>query len=75
MFAEVTRDQADGVCVPCTNFPMIWAIEDFEALYGCVIYDTLATVMWKSMIMVDVAPAQVLGWGSLFQRPVPAARG
>ncbi len=41
MFADVTRDPSDGVCVPCTNFPMIWAIEDFEARYNCAVYDRI----------------------------------
>ncbi|HTJ57126.1 MAG TPA: aspartate/glutamate racemase family protein [Devosiaceae bacterium] len=73
MFAEVMHDPADGVCVPCTNFPLIWSIEDFEARYGCVIYDTIGAVMWKSMLMVGADPAGIAGWGALFRQPALAA--
>jgi maleate isomerase len=73
MFGEVTRDRADAICVPCTNFPMIWTIKELEARYGYVVYDTIATVMWKSMLIVGADPAKVKGWGSLFQLPVGIA--
>jgi maleate isomerase len=75
MFAEVMQDPADGVCVPCTNFPLIWSIEDFEARYNCIVYDTIAAVMWKSMLMVGADPAKITGWGALFQQPALAAHG
>jgi maleate isomerase len=73
MFGEVTKDRADAICVPCTQFPMIWAIKDLEARYGYVVYDTIAAVMWKSMLMVGADPAKVSGWGLLFQLPVRTA--
>ncbi|MDB5561472.1 MAG: hypothetical protein JWN11_890 [Hyphomicrobiales bacterium] len=75
MFADVMRDPADGVCVPCTNFPLVRKVEDFEARYDTLVYDTIAAVMWKSMLMVGADPAKITGWGALFQQPALAAHG
>jgi maleate isomerase len=73
MFAEVMRDPVDGVFVPCTNFPLILSIEDFEARYSCVVYDTIGAVMWKSMVTIGADPTKIVGWGSLFRTSVQVA--
>jgi maleate isomerase len=49
---------------------MIRAIKELKARYGYVVYDTIETVMWKSVLVVGVDPAKVSGWGSLFHLPV-----
>jgi maleate cis-trans isomerase len=61
------------VFVPCTNFPLILSIEDFEARYSCVVYDTIAAVMWKSMVTIGADPTKIVGWGSLFRTSVQVA--
>jgi hypothetical protein len=49
------------------------SIEDFEARYSCVVYDTIGAVMWKSMVTIGADPTKIVGWGSLFRTSVQVA--
>jgi maleate cis-trans isomerase len=54
-----TQYAVDAICIPCTDFPRIRAIEKLKARYGYLVYDTIETVVWKSMLIVRADPAKV----------------
>ncbi|WP_024816430.1 aspartate/glutamate racemase family protein [Methylopila sp. 73B] len=78
-FSEVTAEQltemaravaADGVqalAVVCTNLRAGPLVEALERELELPVYDTIATVVWKSLILAGVDPKRVEGWGSLFR--------
>ena len=39
-----------------------------EAEFGVPVYDTIATVVWKSLRLAGVDTRRLTGWGSLFER-------
>ncbi len=67
MFSQICGEKADGISVVCTNFPAMWSVPVIEENYGMTVYDTINTVVWQAMKMVDVDPGLVKGWGRLFQ--------
>lgn len=78
-FSEVTADQIrsmtravaktkpDAITIFCTNLRGAPLVEELEAETGIPIYDTIATVVWKSLRLAGVDPKRVKGWGRLFQ--------
>jgi maleate isomerase len=38
-----------------------------EAETAIPIYDTIATAVWKSLILAGANPARIAGWGHLFE--------
>jgi maleate isomerase len=81
-FAEVAeRDIADmvravatagveAVAIVCTNMRGARLVESLEAELGLPVYDSVATTLWKSLILANVPPARIRGWGSLFSDPL-----
>jgi maleate isomerase len=79
-FSEVTRQQIidmtrmvarqapQAITVICTNLNAAWLVDDLEQEVGIPIYDTIATVIWKSLILAGVDPSRVTGWGTLFRK-------
>ena len=68
MIREVARERPDAIAIVCTNLKAAPQVSRLEQEIGIPIYDTIATVVWKSLVMADVDPAGVLGWGSLFAK-------
>ena len=68
MTREVAQDKPQAITVICTNLNAAPLVETLEQSTGLPIYDTIATVVWKCLIMAGVDPRRVTGWGSLFQR-------
>jgi maleate isomerase len=78
-FSEVTRQQIaemtrtvaseapQAIAVICTNLNAAWLVDELEREVGIPIYDTIATVIWKSLILAGVDPSRVTGWGTLFR--------
>jgi maleate isomerase len=78
-FSEVTADQLEAmthdvakgrphaIAIVCTNLKAALLVENLERLIGIPIYDTIATVIWKSLVIAGVDPKRVKGWGSIFQ--------
>ncbi|CAN5385736.1 aspartate/glutamate racemase family protein [soil metagenome] len=81
-FSDVTEEQIRGmvasivegppeqrpqaIAIFCTNLrgaPMVAAL---EAEFGVPIYDTIATVVWKSLKLAGVDTTRIKQWGSLF---------
>lgn len=68
MTMEVAREKPEAITIICTNLCAAPLVDKLERRTGLPIYDTIATVMWKSLIMSGVDPKRVTGWGSLFQK-------
>jgi maleate isomerase len=66
MIREVARERPDAVAIVCTNLKAAPLVARLEQEIGIPIYDTIATVVWKSLMIAGVDPAGVRGWGSLF---------
>ncbi len=62
----VAAEKPDAIGVICTNLRAAPLVAALEAEVGIPIYDTIATVVWKSLVLAGVEPAGVVGWGSLF---------
>lgn len=78
-FAEVTPDEIedmtmkaaatgpDAIAVICTNLRAAPLVEKLERATRLPVYDSIATVVWKSLIVAGGDPKRVTGWGSLFR--------
>lgn len=78
-FSEVTEDtlrslvrdvaaaRPDAISILCTNLRGAPLVEELEAELGIPIYDSVATVVWKSLRLAGVDTARVKGWGHLFK--------
>ncbi len=78
-FAEVSRttltdtirllaaQKPDAIGIVCTNLRAAPLVAALEVETGIPIYDTIATVVWKSLQLAGVSPAGVTGWGSVFE--------
>lgn len=69
MTREVAAARPQAITTFCTN---LWAaplVDALERELGIPIYDTLATAVWKSLIIAGADASQVRGWGQLFALP------
>ena len=51
----------------CTNLPGAPLAEELERELGIPVYDSIATVVWKSLKLAGVDTRRVRGWGRLFR--------
>jgi maleate isomerase len=58
------RPQA--VAIFCTNLRGAPLAATLEAEFGVPVYDTIATVVWKSLKLAGVDSRAIQGWGSIF---------
>ena len=70
MAREVAKAKPQAITIFCTNLRGAPLVESLEAELGIPIYDTISTVVWKSLRIAGVDPRRVEGWGRLF-REVP----
>lgn len=70
MVREVARARPQAITIFCTNLRGAPLVEELEAEIGIPIYDTISTVVWKSLQLAGVDPGRVKGWGRLFQMPL-----
>jgi maleate isomerase len=66
MIRAVAAEKPDAIGVICTNLRAAPLVAALEAEIGIPIYDTIATVVWKSLRLAGVDPARVTGWGRIF---------
>lgn len=69
MIRAVAADKPDAIGVICTNLKAAPIVAALEREIGIPIYDTIATVVWKSLKMAGADPTGVTGWGRLFADP------
>lgn len=65
---EVAAARPDAIVVFCTNLRGAPLAAGLEAELGIPVYDTIATVVWKSLLLCGESPSRITGWGSLFAR-------
>jgi maleate isomerase len=67
MTREVARAKPQAITIFCTNLRGAPLVADLERELGIPIYDTIATVVWKSLKLAGADPRRIVGWGRLFQ--------
>ncbi len=67
MVREVAQAKPDAIVIMCTNLHGAQLVDELEQALGIPIYDSVATVAWKALQTLAIAPGQVTGWGRLFQ--------
>lgn len=67
MVREVAREKPQAITILCTNLRGAPLVEALEAETGIPIYDSIATVVWKSLQLAGADPTRIRGWGRLFQ--------
>lgn len=72
LIRSVAEKRPDAIAVVCTNLRGAAVGAALEAELGIPIYDTVATGLWKSLILAGVSPASITGWGRLFKQPLTA---
>jgi len=67
MVREVATAKPQAITIFCTNLRGAPLAAELEAELGIPIYDTVSTVVWKSLRLAGVDTSRLTGWGSLFQ--------
>ncbi len=67
MVREVARDKPQAITIFCTNLRGAPLVEELEREVGIPIYDTISTVVWKSLKQAGADPSRIRHWGSLFR--------
>jgi maleate isomerase len=64
---RVAEAAPDAITVFCTNLRGAPLAARMEAELGIPVYDTIATAVWKSLLLCGEDPRRIEGWGSLFR--------
>lgn len=67
MVRELAREDVQAISTFCTNLHAAHLAEELEAETGIPLYDTISTVVWKSLRLAGVDTRALRGWGRLFQ--------
>ncbi|MFL9878625.1 aspartate/glutamate racemase family protein [Herbaspirillum rhizosphaerae] len=67
MVREVAKEKPQAITIFCTNLRGAPLVEELEREVGIPIYDTISTVVWKSLKQAGVDPSRIRNWGSLFR--------
>jgi maleate isomerase len=67
MTREVAKQKPQAITIFCTNLRGAPLVEELEAEIDIPVYDSIATVVWKSLKVVGADPKRVEGWGRLFR--------
>ena len=67
MIREVALAKPDAILIMCTNLKGAPLVERLEQEVGIPIYDSVTTVVWKSLQLVGIDTKLVQSWGSLFR--------
>jgi maleate isomerase len=70
MARAVANSGIDAIAIVCTNMRAAPLVEQLEAELGVPVYDSIATTLWKSLLLAEVPPALIRGWGRLFTDPL-----
>ncbi len=63
---NVAVAKPDAIAIFCTNLAGAPLVAALEAELGLPVYDTVATAVWKSLLLCGADAARVTGWGRLF---------
>lgn len=67
MTREVAKKKPQAITIFCTNLRGAPLVADLERELGIPIYDTIATVVWKSLKLAGADVRRITGWGRLFE--------
>lgn len=67
MTRDVAQEKPDAIAIICTNLRATPSVAKLEEETGIAIYDSIATVLWKSLKLAGVDTKRITRWGSLFQ--------
>ena len=67
LMREVAADRPQAITTFCTNLRAAALAPEVERELGIPLLDTVSTTVWGMLRAAGVAPAEVTGWGSLFQ--------
>lgn len=67
MTREVAKAKPQAIAIFCTNLRGAPLVAELERELGIPIYDTIATVVWKSLKLAGADVRRVGAWGRLFQ--------
>jgi maleate isomerase len=67
LIREVARGGCDAVAIVCTNMRGARLAQALERELNVPVYDSIATTLWKSLVVAGVDPSNIRGWGSLFR--------
>lgn len=63
---EVVAHGPEAITTFCTNLHAAHLAEEVEKEHGIPLYDTISTVVWKSLKLAGYDTRQLKGWGRLF---------
>jgi maleate isomerase len=69
MARGVASAGVDAIAILCTNMRAAPLVERLEAELNVPVYDSIATTLWESLLLAEVPPASIRGWGRLFSDP------
>ena len=61
------EDRPQAVAIFCTNLRGAPLVEELEEEFGVPVYDSVATVVWKSLKLVGADTRRITRWGRLFR--------
>ena len=67
MAREVALAKPQAITIFCTNLRGAPLVEELERELGIPVYDSIATVLWKSLKLAGVDTRRLRGWGRLFR--------
>jgi len=67
MTRDVARAKPEAITIFCTNLRGAPLVEELERELGIPVYDSIATVVWKSLKLAGADTRRVRGWGRLFR--------
>ena len=67
MTREVAKAKPDAITFLCTGLQSGPLVEELERETGIPMYDTIATVVWKSLQLAGADPTRIRRWGRLFR--------
>jgi maleate isomerase len=63
----VAQARPDAITFLCTGLQSAPLVDELERETGIPIYDTIATVTWKSLLLAGADPRRIRRWGRLFR--------
>jgi maleate isomerase len=67
MIQQTCINGAQAVSTYCTNLHAAQLAEGVEQSTGVPLLDTVSTTVWGALTKLKLNPAQIKGWGQLYQ--------
>ncbi len=67
MTADVAASRPDAIVVLCTGLRAAPLVDALEREFDIPIVDSVAAVVWRSLVLAGADPRRVTGWGRVFR--------